>query len=293
MFDHAERGRHYSECVSYGTSTDTSCKGCAPAKVQPGSAVCGPCWRRVRLLVDEAPDMVAHLRSKADPMKSGWNFDREIVSSSRVELPAPVASDLVDASDDIMRTLRGWALDLQFPGHPYSPSGLEAGAESDEAYADARACADVILAAYAGAMSDPDRARMLSDAFRGEGRDPEARGWWTVGDALQKWRLDDQRRWAKSPCPICDLRMVRVIPSRAGRVRFVCERRGCDWSGDDRDMFLAEQFVTDYSFKTAHSEQVDPDRLAEFVARSRGILEPERIAEFVDERRGEREAVVA
>ena len=45
---------------------------------------------------------------------------------SRVEAPAPVAAYLIDASDDIVRTLRAWALYVQFgEGHPWRVEGLE------------------------------------------------------------------------------------------------------------------------------------------------------------------------
>lgn len=63
------RGEHFAECTDYGT-TDGDCKGCVPSTAREGALVCNRCFYRVRRHLDDAPDLVAHLRSIADPTKA-------------------------------------------------------------------------------------------------------------------------------------------------------------------------------------------------------------------------------
>ncbi|KEP72870.1 hypothetical protein HR12_39515, partial [Microbacterium sp. SUBG005] len=72
-----------------------SCSGCAPRIARDGVLLCEGCYRRIRRLLGDVADLIAHLRSLADPLKAAV-YDRVMVSSSRPDLPAPVPADLVD-----------------------------------------------------------------------------------------------------------------------------------------------------------------------------------------------------
>ena len=119
------------------------CPGCAPRAARDGVLLCEGCYRRIRRLLGECPDLIAHLRSLVDPLKAAV-YDRVMVSSSRPDLPAPVPADLVDASDDLMRMLQGWAAVVD-PGLA-GPAGLAAGTATADAFDDANLYLQTILA---------------------------------------------------------------------------------------------------------------------------------------------------
>lgn len=226
------RDVHYAACPSWTAEAD--CWGCVPVEAMPGAVVCERCYRRLRKHIDEAPDLVAHLRSIADPTKAVV-FDRIRVQSSRPDLPAPVAADLIDAADDIMRALRKWALRVQFgPFHPWRAQGLEAGIDAADAYDDARGCADVILGSFDELAANDLDVSALGAAFldRSTEREPST---WTVADALTRWSLEEHPRTAKEPCPECSQRRVRVSPPRrrGQAIRYAC--LGCGWLADSND----------------------------------------------------------
>ena len=229
----ARHGEHFAACPGYGT-TDGTCKGCVPVEAADGMVVCDRCARSIRHALDDAPDLLAHLRSIADPTKA-TAYDRERSGAGRIDLPAPVAADIIDASNDIMRTLREWALHVQFgDGHPWVAKPLEPGIGAAEAYDDARACADVITADLDRILNHHLEAANLHDALltRSAGRSPE---WWSVGEALARWPLQDRAHWASHPCPECGLKSVRIRPPRRAHdvTRYRCTQ--CGWERDDRD----------------------------------------------------------
>ncbi|MCC2030635.1 hypothetical protein [Microbacterium allomyrinae] len=168
-------------------------------------------------------------------MKSGWNFDRLSVTSSRVDMPAPVASDYIDAPNDLVRGLRAWALLVQFGvGHPWRAEPLEAGISSEDAYEDANGCALVILDGFDRLAND---SRVIGHlvAFLCDMEIEGAPGQWTVAAAAAKWPLEDRERWTATPCPECDCKTVRIKPPRGVKspARFRCTT--CDWERSDRD----------------------------------------------------------
>ena len=238
-----------------------TCSGCVPAEVRPGARICDRCYRKAKRHLEDAPDLVALLRSRADPMKSGWNFDRLSVSSSRPELPAPVAADLIDACDDIVRTLAAWS-HFARTGHPADNEhhGLTAGTASDVAYHVAHAFADDVLAHLEGIAGESEISSLL-DALTARGG-PDVVGFWTVASVLSKWPLDDRTRWATAPCPECDLKTVKISPPRGRRVpaRYACLT--CEWSRTDRDDggFFAEIFE-DRIVEHRHEEKVTVDAM--------------------------------
>ena len=229
------RGKHFASCPDYG-KTDGDCRGCVPSEARDGAIICERCYRAVRGAITDAPDLVGHLRSIADPTKSSWNFDR-LSGGSRAELPAPVQAAIIDASNDVMTALRAWALDVQFGYglHPWSAAGLEAGADAEAAYEDAVACADLILDDLDRIANDAALAVKLHADFASRSQGEPDR--WTVADAIARWPLDDAPRVAAQPCPECDLRTVHVQPSRrVGQpTRYLCKNKTCKWMGDSND----------------------------------------------------------
>lgn len=224
---------HFSECPSFGQSTDTSCKGCVPAVARPGVLVCERCYRSIRRLIDDAPDYVAHLRSIADPTKARV-YDRVMVQSSKQEYPAPVDANVIDASNDIAITLRNWADRVANPDDDVFDRHLQAGIDAATAHDDIRACADLILSELDAIANNKHQVLALAAALltRSTTTHPD---FWTVADVASRWPIDDSPRWAEAPCPACDLMTVRVMPSRrrGGRTRYVC--RECEWEADDLD----------------------------------------------------------
>ena len=95
------RGKHFASCPDYG-KTDGDCRGCVPSEARDGAIICERCYRAVRGAITDAPDLVGHLRSIADPTKSSWNFDR-LSGGSRAELPAPVQAAII--ADNVAATL--------------------------------------------------------------------------------------------------------------------------------------------------------------------------------------------
>ncbi len=215
------------------------CSGCAPRSARDGVLLCEGCYRRIRRLLGETADLIAHLRSLADPLKAAV-YDRVMVSSSRPDLPAPVSADLVDASDDLMRMLREWAAAVE-PGLA-GRSGLAAGTEPGEAFDDADLCLRAILTDFDHLANRTEITALADAVLHRHSGEPE---WWSVVDALAKWPLDDRPRWATNPCPECDCKTVRVRPPRrkGDAAVYVCTT--CEWESDDRedDGFWAEAFA--------------------------------------------------
>lgn len=240
------RDVHYATCPDFGKD-DGDCKGCAPRVARDGALICERCYRSLRKHLEDAPDVVGHLRAIADPTKAGA-IDRSN-PSTRLELPAPVAADLVDASDDIVRTLRAWVLFIDGEPVPERLRGLDPGADAASAHDLARELCDVILADLDRIVNDAESVALLWEgvAARHQEREPAV---WTVADALARWSFEDRARWADKPCPECDIMTVRVSPPRrrGAATRYVCKT--CGWlanSTDDgglwRDVFEVVQLV--------------------------------------------------
>lgn len=189
------------------------------------------CYRRLRRHLEDAADIVGHLRSIADPTKAAA-FDRIRVQSSSIEIPAPVAADLIDASNDITTTLNMWANHVAGEDRP--GAGLPAGAMADAAHAVVQLAVDVILDELDALANDSHQVDALCDGVMVVHR--EAPDVWTVADAAVRWPLDDAPRWAQAACPECDLMAVRAQPGRNGRPsRYRCTTSECDWEANSND----------------------------------------------------------
>ncbi|MDN3309578.1 hypothetical protein QWJ90_01400 [Microbacterium oryzae] len=246
-----KRGEHFAGCSNYGRApVDAECRGCVPVEAREGALICDRDYRRLRRLLDDAPDLIGLIRSKADPSKSGWNMDREIVGGSRADLaPAPVDADLVDAGEQLTSRLAEWSRFLRHGVAPlHRAPGLAPGAGADVAHALAREYAVDILDRLDDVVNDRDNVLALCSWTLDQwihdelDRSEEDRSW-TLTRALNRWSLVERAWWAAQPCPNedgmggCGLKSVRVFPPRtpAGRTRFVCQSPACDWERDDTD----------------------------------------------------------
>lgn len=227
------RGEHFATCDRHGENYkgDDPCTGCAQVDARDGVLICERCYRRLRRHLEDAADIVGHLRSIADPTKAAA-FDRIRVQSSSIEIPAPVAADLIDASNDITTTLNAWANHVAGEDRP--GAGLPAGAMADAAHAVVQLAVDVILDGLDALANDSHQVGALCDGVMVvHGGAPEV---WTVADAAVRWPLDDAPRWAQAACPVCDLMAVRVQPGRNGRPsRYRCTTSECDWEANSND----------------------------------------------------------
>lgn len=212
------RGVHYATCSSYAGQGD--CMGCALADARDGVLLCNRCYGRLWRRLELVPDLVAHLRSMADPMKAAV-YDRVMVSGSSGETaPAPVSSDLLDAAGDIMHTL--------------GASALRAGADSEWAYFATLGTVGAVLARFDDIAADKTSALEWWDLVMAVEL-PEFPEFWTVTKALSRWPLEDRRRWAAHPCPECGKKTVKISPPRhqGSFVWFDC--KGCEWQRTDAD----------------------------------------------------------
>lgn len=214
-----QRGVHYATCPSYGTDSG-DCGGCAPFRARPGAMVCDRCYGRLRSRIELIPDLVAMLRSLADPRKATV-YDRQIVSGSAPEgIPAPVAADILDAQVDLLHAIgAGW---------------IRPGAESDEAYEHALRAARPVLLGYDDVANDRDMFMSWWELVMPAEHETHPE-YWTVTRVMLKWPLEDRRRWAAQPCPECGMRTVRINPPRHRHALtwFACSH--CGWRKNEHD----------------------------------------------------------
>lgn len=104
-----KRGIHYATCELSGPDYDGAfpCTGCAPKECREGSFWCDTCFGRTRRLLDDAPDLLARLRSIIDPSKA-TPLDQVRVRVMSSEPAAAVASDPLDAITNIGEVLGVW-----------------------------------------------------------------------------------------------------------------------------------------------------------------------------------------
>ncbi|WHE35167.1 hypothetical protein [Microbacterium sp. BDGP8] len=193
---------HFATCFDYGLVVDAavedgtmerperSCRGCAPAPARDGVMVCDRCYRRMRGHIDNAADLVGRLRSLADPRKAMVYDALRSSSGKGAEAAAPTPADLIDASEDVMRSLRSWAVFVD----PRSGivGGMPAGAGSLAAYDYARSCATVILGHLDRIANNADDVRQLAEAvlMRHPVDEDGVRSFWSIVDAVSRYRLE-------------------------------------------------------------------------------------------------------
>ncbi|MGZ0069999.1 hypothetical protein [Microbacterium arborescens] len=192
---------HYATCAWYGVQEAQAdlaeragvaavCRGCVPAPARDGVMVCDRCYRRMRGHIDNAADLVGRLRSLADPRKAMVYDAMRSSSGKGAEAPAPTPADLIDASEDVMRSLRSWAVFVD----PRSGivGGMPAGAGSLAAYDYARSCANVILGDFDRIANHADDVQQLAEAVlvRHPVDEDGVRPFWSIVDAVTRYRLE-------------------------------------------------------------------------------------------------------
>ena len=234
---------HFAVCPDFN-NPDGICRGCAPRVAQDDALICERCYRRLRGCLEDAPDIVGKLRSLADPSKAQV-YDRVIVQASKPDQPAPVAADLVDASDDIVRTLRMWEMWLAGEEIPDRVPGLPAGTWAAQAQEIAHQAAASILHELGRIVNDAAAVVAMCDGILTRHNGPDVHDW-TIADAIARWPFEEKPRWADQPCPECDLKTVRVIPARrrGAPTRLVCTSDDCGWiaNSDDDNGFWGQAF---------------------------------------------------
>ncbi|MDD7963323.1 hypothetical protein [Microbacterium thalli] len=192
---------HWAACPWYGieeseipavaeVSPLPVCSGCVPVPARDGVMICDRCYRRLRGHIDNAADLVGRLRSLADPRKAMVYDAMRSSPGKGAEAPAPTPADLIDASEDVMRSLRSWAVFVD----PRSGivGGMPAGAGSLAAYDYARSCANVILGDFDRIANHADDVQQLAEAVlvRHPVDEDGVRPFWSIVDAVSRYRLE-------------------------------------------------------------------------------------------------------
>lgn len=193
---------HYATCDWYGVEkrlvpvkaelpiAPEACNGCAPASARDGVLICDRCYRRMRGHLENAADLVGRMRSLADSRRATVYDSVRVSSGMLAESPAPTPADLIDASEDVMRSLRAWAVFVD----PRSGlvGGMPAGAGALAAYDYARSCANVILGDFDRIANNADDVQQLAEAVltRHPVDDDGVRPFWSIVDAVSRYHLE-------------------------------------------------------------------------------------------------------
>lgn len=214
----------------------TKCPGCVPVDAADGAMICERCVSRLRSTLDEVPDVCAHLRSMVDPMRSGWNMDRDMISGPSSGPRPPLNVELVEAADEVLRIVVFYAEvfgdEMDYRGrHQFA-----AGVGSEDAYHAAKVPVGFLLANLGWIVNDR-RVLGLCRAVLGPGADAED---WTVGRVLARWPLRERARFVLTPCPGCGLRTILGRPPRVfgGEKKFECVNPECGWVPPDDEAGL-------------------------------------------------------
>lgn len=100
-------GVHFAVCESFGRA-DGECQGCAPEPArEEGGMLCDTCYRRLKGLLRDVPDLLGRMRSLTDPARAAV-FDRIRVATSVTVASAPLDDDLADAIHVVETVLDVW-----------------------------------------------------------------------------------------------------------------------------------------------------------------------------------------
>lgn len=254
------KGEHFAACLDKHGRPAEGCKGCQPAEARDGSLICTRCYGRCLGALYDAPDLIAAIRARANPMRAQV-YDKVMVSGTLSDdlVPDPVRPELIEASDALTRGLQGWARFID-PASVPARRGLRAGAEADDTLDLVGESTSVIIDALPAIANDAiqivELCRYLLEQIPGEHFDdcidPRAcmgclvPGEWTVRAALNRWPLVERPTFSDEPCPYCALRTVKVIrPRRPAELQRdgtwlakdpeVYECQGCNWTRTDRE----------------------------------------------------------
>ena len=215
---HQVRGRHDDPCLVEG------CTGCQKAEAARGT-LCEWCYQRLLSHLEEAPDLVAHIRAQVVPSMGGEQGER--VDASK-EAPLPLRADAMEDTDDFYGRLVDWSAALAAEMGVKPPEvavGLWDGADQCRGF---RADTDPV-AAYRLALSV---TRWLSGRAESVAYLPSAAPFTTavielVRDYRKRYPMAPRpaRRYRPHPCPVCHEAALYVHwPAEAtGQVEVKCE----------------------------------------------------------------------
>jgi hypothetical protein len=230
------RERHLETCTGqaagraqgYGVEP---CRGCVAARTVPGTNLCTRCLRRLREVLAAAPELCAHIRSMIAPVRSGWHFDRDRGGRRpRPGAPAPMSVDLLDAGDEVIQILAGWAEAFGDDPGPYAEvrNGFPSSTTPEGAFTVAKWASDYLVLNLERIAGDT-AAVMFTRHVLDFPPDPAD---WTIRKALARFPLEQEGSWSRMPCPSarCGMRTVWVTPPRRSgdATRHTC--RSCGWS---------------------------------------------------------------
>lgn len=198
------------------------CSGCLPVSAAEGALLCPRCLARLKEALTDAPDVCVLLRSMIDPL--GAQSFEPTYGTKAPFAPAPVRADLIDAGDDILKTLIWWA---RYYGDTSNykrwEDGVVAGASPEKVGRVVKWAADYLLFNMAEIQNDAFVVMMSRKILDW----PDDWGEWTIQKARSRFPLYPTIHWAPTPCPHCGLRAVRVTPAVAGGSSYQC--RKCHW----------------------------------------------------------------
>lgn len=212
------RARHNPNCMG------GDCPGCLPILAAEGAMLCPRCMARLKEALTDAPDICALLRSMIDPL--GAQSFEPTYGTKAPFAPAPVRADLLDAGDDILKTLIWWA---QYYGDTSNykrwVDGVAPGATPEKVRRVVKWAADFLLFNMDEIKNDSFVVMMSRKILDW----PDDWGEWTIQKARSRFPLYPTVHWAPTPCPHCGVRSVRVTPARieGEQTGYVC--RKCAW----------------------------------------------------------------
>lgn len=214
------------------------CGGCEPAPALDGSLLCDHCTRRLRNQLAEAPDLVAHLRSLIDPQKAQV-YDREKLGGKPPsESQPPMSADLVDAADAVQQILVWWAGWFGDTTDYRRWKSVPAGAGAVRAHGAADWAAQYLLS-HMETIGNDSMVRLFAAAVLDVPHDPNPAEHveWTIAKVARRWQMRERPRFARMPCPRCELRVVLVRPPRReGDERtYQCNNERCGWDPPENE----------------------------------------------------------
>jgi len=233
------RDVHFAACPDF--SGGGSCRGCAPVDAIDHSLICQRCHDRITSALADTPDVLARIRSEADPLKAAV-YDREMVSGGKgAHAPAPVSADALDAGDAVMTIL--WAAHMVMNGRePRGSYTISPNIDSRDAHDMALDYATELIEGLPE-MSNTSHILTLAEMTLTM---PEDRDDWTIAKALLRWPIEDRSYWATQPCPEadCGLRTVKVFPPKLDSQDTLYKCQGCGWRAPREDTELWAEVFT-------------------------------------------------
>lgn len=100
----------------------TACRGCLPKPIPDSRTVCQDCETRLTAALDEAPHLVAHIRSHIEPGPAPTDPDRPKRHGKAEAAPAPLSVAALSDADDLHALLASWAVRIAASRRLHGPS---------------------------------------------------------------------------------------------------------------------------------------------------------------------------